>query len=83
MTLNRSINYLAFALLMISIAFGIQSLWGALFVYWAVWSIRANHAFLLSDVRRDEDPVLFWLIQLAWVVFGLWMIAADFFPLPG
>ncbi len=80
MTLSRFLNYLAFALLMISLALGFQSLWGALFLYWSARSIGTGHVFLLSAVIRDEDPILFWLIQFAWVAFGLWMIAADVLP---
>lgn len=80
MTSNRLLNYLAFALLMISLALGFQSLWGLLFLYWSAWGIRAGQAVLLLPVTREEDPVLFWLIQLAWAVFGLWTMAADVWP---
>jgi len=76
----RLLNYIAFAALMISTAFGFQSLWGLLFLYWTIPNFYSGHAFLLSEVTRDDDPILFWLIQIAWVVLGLVLIAADFFP---
>ncbi|SMX32777.1 hypothetical protein OCA8868_00815 [Octadecabacter ascidiaceicola] len=74
------LNYVSFALLMAATAMGYQSLWGVLFLYWTIPNFYSGYAFLLSNVTRDEDPVLFWLIQIAWLVLGLVMVAADFFP---
>lgn len=76
----RLINYIAFAALMTSTALGYQSLWGLLFLYWSVQSYQTGHAFLLSEVTRDEDPILYWLIQIAWIVFGLLLVMADISP---
>ncbi|MDA7966496.1 hypothetical protein [Ruegeria sp.] len=76
----RSLNYIAFAALMISTALGFQSLWGLLFLYWSVQSYHTGHAFLLSEVTRAQDPVLYWLIQLAWIVFGVLLVMADLLP---
>ncbi|SLN55087.1 hypothetical protein ROA7450_02838 [Roseovarius albus] len=77
---SRILNYVVFAVLMVSTAMGFQSLWGLLFLYWTIPNFYAGHAFLVSDVSREEDPVLFWLIQLAWVVLGVLLILADFLP---
>lgn len=77
---TRLLNYITFAVLMIATALGIQSLWGVLFLYWTIPNFYAGHAFLLSDITRQDDPILFWLIQIAWLVLGLMMIAADFLP---
>ena len=30
--------------------------------------------------RSDDDPVLFWLIQVTWVVFGIVLLVSDFVP---
>jgi hypothetical protein len=80
MTQSRTLNYLTFAVLMTTTAMGYQSLWGLLFLYWTIPNFYSGHAFLLSDVTREEDPILFWLIQIAWLVLGLFMVAADFIP---
>lgn len=77
MNLGRWRNYVAFGVLMASTAMGIQLLWGLLFLYWSIDGFRTSNAFLLSSVSRSDDQVLFWLIQTAWVVFGIWIIAAD------
>jgi hypothetical protein len=80
MTQARFLNYATFSVLMISTVLGFHALWGILFLYWTLPNFYSGHAFLLSDVTRDDDPLLFWLIQIAWVVLGLMMIATDFFP---
>ncbi|MEX0318738.1 MAG: hypothetical protein AB3N21_12340 [Ruegeria sp.] len=80
MTQIRALNYIAFAALMITTALGYQSLWGLLFLYWTVQSYHTGYAFLLSDVTREEDPVLYWLILIAWTVFGILLVMADFLP---
>ncbi|MEP1199056.1 hypothetical protein [Tateyamaria sp.] len=83
MTQARLLNYATFAALMIATALGYQSLWGLLFLYWTIPNFYSGHAFLLSDVTRDDDPILFWLIQIAWVVLGLMLVALDFIPVGG
>ena len=83
MTQARALNYVTFAVLMISTVLGYQFLWGLLFLYWTIPNFYSGHAFLLTDVTRDDDPVLFWLIQIAWVVLGLMLVALDFFPVGG
>ena len=79
----RLYNYLAFGALMITTALGYWSLWGLLFLYWSAQSYFTGSAFLLSDIARAEDPVLYWLIQIAWIVFGLMLAMADFLPALG
>lgn len=80
MTQDRLFNYAAFGVLMIATFLGFQSVWGLLFLFWTIPNFRHGRAFLLSSVTRFQDPILFWLIQIVWIVFGLFMIAADFFP---
>lgn len=80
MTRKRQLNYITFAALMVTTVLGYQSLWGLLFMFWTIPNFHSGHALLLTDVTRDEDPILFWLIQLAWIALGLSMIAIDFLP---
>ena len=83
MTQARALNYATLAALMVATALGYQFLWGFLFLYWTILNFHSGHAFLLSEVTRDDDPILFWLIQIAWVVLGLMLVALDFFPAGG
>jgi hypothetical protein len=76
----RALNYIAFAALIITTMLGFQSLWGLLFLFWTVQSYRSGHAFLLSEITRNEDPVLYWLILMAWAAFGVLLVMADVLP---
>lgn len=80
MKTDRAKNVAAFVVLTTSTVLGFHSLWGVLFLYWTIRSVKTKYAFLLSEVCQLEDPLLFWLIQIAWIAFGLLMIAADFLP---
>lgn len=77
----RVLNYLTFVALMISTALGFQFLWGLLFLYWTIPNFYSGHAFLLSDVTRDNDPFLFWAVQVAWIILGGLLVATDLYPL--
>lgn len=59
---------------------GYYSVWGALFVFWGVISIRSGEAFLLERINCDENPILFWIISAMWVAFGILYVLADIYP---
>ena len=65
MSHSRVLNYVTFLLLMLTTALGYQSLCGLMFIYWTIPNFYSGHAFLLSDVTHEEDPILFWLVQIA------------------
>lgn len=75
---SRILNYVTFAILMISTALGYQLFWGILFLFWTILSFRSGNTLLLTYVTRKADSFLFWVIQIAWVTLGLIMIAGDF-----
>lgn len=45
----------------INLAFGI------LFLLWSLQSFQTNHAFLIEDINRHENPGLFWFITIFWL----------------
>lgn len=77
MPADRLRNYIAFAVLMFATLMRFQFLWGVLFIFWTVFNVKTGQAFLMSPVIREEDPILFWLIQAAWFGFGLLLIIDD------
>ena len=58
---------------------GIYSIWGLLFIYWGLMSARHGTVHLLEDIEQEENPVLFWLIELLWFGTGLLYIYADLY----
>ena len=59
---------------------GIYAVWGALFVYWGLLSMRSGQAFVFEEIERDENPILFWIIVLTWIGSGLLYILIDLSP---
>ena len=54
--------------------------WGIFFLYWAVSGIVTGHAFVVQTVQRHENPVLFWLISITWLILAGLTIFYDIFP---
>ena len=80
MSRTRMINYLALPVLLAATVTGLYWVWGLLFVWWVVPTIMTGQAFLVFEINRGEDPLLFWAIAALWAVLGLMMIAASLFP---
>ena len=77
---TRTANYIALPILLGALVLGLYWVWGLLFVWWVVPTIMNGQAFLVFEINRDEDPVLFWIITALWAVLGLMMIAASLLP---
>lgn len=80
MSVERLLNYVAFATLIGAVFLGWQWPWGLLFLYWIVPAYLSGEAHLLGPVRRDEDPILYWAIIALWSLFGALMVLADLAP---
>ena len=55
-------------------------IWGVFFLYWSVYGIVHRQAFVVSIVYRDENPILFWIISIAWLVLSAISILYDLYP---
>jgi hypothetical protein len=80
MTRERILNYFALPILLVAAWFGLYWVWGLMFLWWLVPAVLSGQAYLVFEVNRDEDPVLFWAVVLAWALFGAMMIAASLLP---
>ena len=56
-------------------------LWGVLVLLWVVPDIRRGSTHLLENVDRGDNPVLFWLICLTWLLGGLLLIGFSLYRL--
>ncbi|MEM7246382.1 MAG: hypothetical protein AAF533_13615 [Acidobacteriota bacterium] len=58
-------------LLLIATALGWYWIYALLFLAWAVHDGLAGSTHFIEPVRRDENPVLFWVIVASWVTLSL------------
>ncbi len=77
---QKWLTLIVLPVLFISTFMGIYAFWGVLFIFWGLSSIRSGDAFVVEPIRRSDEPGLFWLINLMWVVFGVIYILADLYP---
>lgn len=80
MNFSRTANYVAFPVLVVATLWGHSWLWGLVFLWWLVPTVMSGQAHLLTEISRDEDPILFWAVAALWALLGLMMIAAALFP---
>ena len=78
------LNIVALAVLVIATALSFYWIWGLLFLYWAVLSLRTGEVFLLTSIRRVQAPVLYWGLTVFWFGFGvIYLLAGPVWPVPG
>lgn len=73
----RWITLGALAVVVASVVFDLQWLWGLLFLIWAAPSLVTGVTFLVEPIRRDENPWLFWIITTMWLGLSLALIAIE------
>ncbi|MBL4785006.1 MAG: hypothetical protein JKY49_06215 [Cohaesibacteraceae bacterium] len=54
--------------------------WGLLLFWWVYQSRQSGETYFVEDIKRGENPVLFWIILAMWAAFGVIAILYDVFP---
>ena len=60
MNRQRTLNYIAFPVLLVAAALSIYWVWGLLFLWWVVPAVMSGQAHFVFEVSRERrpDPVL-------------------------
>lgn len=77
MTDARWPTIVAIPILLVTTYLGWYWVWGVLFVYWAVLAVLSGEVFLVEPIVRSSHPILFWVITVMWLGFGIWTVVAD------
>lgn len=65
------------ALVLLPLAFWFEVInfyFAALFLLWSIQGIKNRNAFYLDNISRDENPVLFWIISMLWLLMSIWSL---------
>ena len=65
-------------LIFVAVIFNAYWLWGLLLLFWAVNDLVRGHTWLTEDVARLQDPILFYLIVITWLIFGFYLSFSPF-----
>ena len=50
-------------------------IFGLLFLAWAAYDIAMGESYFLQRIKRNDNPLVFWAIELSWIGFGLlWIL---------
>ena len=60
--------------------FNLQWIWGILFLIWVIPDLFSGVTFFLEPIEKKENPVLYWLIMISWIVLSLYSFAELIFP---
>ncbi len=77
---------LALLLIYIAVIFNLQWVWGVLFLIWVLPDIYSGITFFVEPIVKNENPVLFWLIIVSWILMSAYSISTlfvDYSQYPG
>jgi len=74
----RSILGLIFIYL--AVWFNWQWAWGVLFLLWVVPDLLSGVTYFMEPISKKENPILFWIIILSWILMSVYLIATLIFP---
>ncbi|MEM8731183.1 MAG: hypothetical protein AAGF79_14825 [Pseudomonadota bacterium] len=77
MAQQKWLTLIGLPILIYSTIQGVFVIWGLLFLFWGLGSLRTGHIFLLEDIDRADDPALYWIIFAMWIGSGATYIYYD------
>lgn len=66
-------SILGIILVMVGMLLDMPILFGALYIIWAISDIKSGEAYILEYVSKEENPVLYWITTLIWLLLGIYV----------
>lgn len=66
-------SILGIVIVLCAIALDMPILFGVLYILWAIQEIIYGQAYILEDVNKYENRVLFWVIVFLWLGCGIYV----------
>ncbi|MCH4889671.1 radical SAM protein [Acidaminobacter sp. JC074] len=60
-----------------AILFEMPMLFGLLYIFWAILDIKTGHAYIIEDISRHDNPILFWIIVILWMSSGFYILVEN------
>ncbi len=54
--------------------------WGVLFLAWALSSLRTKQTFLIREIDKGQNPMLYWAVLSTWIIMGVLIILGEYQP---
>lgn len=49
-----------------------QWIWGVFFLFWTFEGIRNKESYIVQPIRRDEDPIVYWILIATWFLLSIY-----------
>ncbi len=69
-------SILAIIVVLGALILDVYLLFGILYIVWAILGLKSGHAFIIEDVKREDCPIIFWIITLIWLFSGIYVLIA-------
>lgn len=69
--LDKLKSKLALLFILICMISGKYWLFGFLFLVWVILDLKNRQTYLLEIIKRDENPILYWIIVITWLCFSV------------
>ncbi len=66
---------LGLVLVNVGMFFDLKWLFGVLYVTWSIQDIQSGYSSILEAVSRNENPILYWMTVMVWLLSGLYVLA--------
>jgi len=64
----------------IAMWFNWQWAWGILFLLWVIPDLITGVTYFMEPVEKKENPILYWVIIVSWILMSVYSIATLFMP---
>lgn len=71
-------SMLALVLIATAVVMDMPWLWGVLFLLWVIMDLKNRQTYLLEEITRDGNPILYWIIVTMW--FGFTLVTLSWHP---
>lgn len=73
-------SILGLILLYLVIWYNWQWAWGILFLIWVIPDLISGVTHFIEPIEKKENPVLYWVIMVSWLLLCMYSIASLFWP---
>lgn len=73
-------SILGLILIYLAMWFNWQWAWGILFLFWVIPDLNSGVTHFLEPIEKKENPILFWIIIVSWILMSLLSFLAFFYP---
>ncbi len=69
---------IALILMYIALFMNWEWAWGVLFLLWVIPDLFSGVTFFIEPIQRNENPMLYWIIIISWILMAAYSLSKLF-----